>query len=100
MLGDPRENPIAAAAVRSCGDRVRFLDGGFSVAGKMYEGAAMALLVSCRREEHPGSVVTLLYGVTPQALGRVARLLFFTGGRVMWSFRKAPWLHGEIGRIG
>jgi aminopeptidase N len=79
VLGDPRENPIAAAAVRSCGDRVRFLDGGFSVAGKMYEGAAMALLVSCRREEHPGSVVTLLYGVTPQALGRVARLLFFYG---------------------
>ena len=79
VLGDPRENPVAAAAVRSCGDHVRFLDGGFSVAGKMYEGAAMALLVSCRREEHPGSVVTLLYGVTPQALGRVARLLFFYG---------------------
>ena len=30
-------------------------------------------------EDHPGSVVTWLYGVTPQALGRVARLLFFYG---------------------
>ncbi len=79
LLGDPRENPIAAAAARSCSDHVRFLDGGFSVAGHTYEGAAMALLVSCRRDEHPGSVVTLLYGVTPQALVRVARLLFFYG---------------------
>lgn len=79
LLGDPRENPMAAAALRSCGDHVRFLDSGFSVAGKTYEGAALALLASCRREEHPGSVVTLLYGVTPQALGRVARLLFFYG---------------------
>jgi aminopeptidase N len=49
------------------------------VAGKTYEGAGMALLVSCRRSDQPGSVVTLLYGVTPQALGRMGRLLFFYG---------------------
>jgi len=79
LLGDPRENPVAAEALRSCGERVRLLEDGFSVAGKTYEGATMALLVSCRRDEYPGSVVTLLYGVTPQALGRVARLLFFYG---------------------
>ena len=79
LLGDPRENPLAAEAWRSCGDHVRFLDGGFSVAGKTYEGAGMALLVSCRRSDQPGSVVTLLYGVTPQALGRMGRLLFFYG---------------------
>lgn len=79
LLGDPREHSLASAAVRSCGDHVRLLDEGFSVAGRTYEGAMMALLVSCRRDEHPGSVVTLLYGVTPRALGRVARLLFFYG---------------------
>ncbi|MCI1278299.1 MAG: hypothetical protein LKG23_04855 [Nitrospira sp.] len=79
LLGDPQENPVAAEALRSCGERVRLLKDGFSVAGKTYEGATMALLVSCRRDEYPGSVVTLLYGVTPQALGRVARLLFFYG---------------------
>lgn len=39
----------------------------------------MALLVSCRRDDQPGSVVTILYGVTPPALTRVARLLFFYG---------------------
>ena len=79
VLGGPRENPAAAEALQYCSDRLRLADKGFSVEGKTYEGATMALLVSCRRDDHPGSVVTLLYGVTPQALGRVARLLFFYG---------------------
>ncbi len=79
VLGGPRENPAAAAVVRQCGDHVRLTEQGFIVDGKAYEGATMAVLMSCRRDDHPGSVVTLLYGVTPQALGRVARLLFFYG---------------------
>ncbi|MCW5787945.1 MAG: hypothetical protein KIT49_10685 [Nitrospira sp.] len=79
VLGGPRDNPAAAAVVQQCRDHFRLTDNGFFVDGKSYAGAGMALLVSCRREDHPGSVVTLLYGVTPQALGRVARLLFFYG---------------------
>ncbi|MCW5800150.1 MAG: hypothetical protein KIT40_16765 [Nitrospira sp.] len=79
VLGGPPENPAATDMLRYCGDHVRFTEKGFAVEGKAYEGATMALLVSCRRDDHPGSVVTLLYGVTPQALTRVARLLFFYG---------------------
>lgn len=79
LLGDPREHPAATEALRYCGDRLRFIEGGFTVDGKTFEGAAKALLLSCRRDDHPGSVVTLLYGVTPQALARVSRLLFFYG---------------------
>ena len=79
VLGGPGENPAATDVLRNCGDHVHVTDKGFTVEGQSYEGATMALLVSCRRQDHPGSVVTLLYGVTPQALGRVARLLFFYG---------------------
>ncbi|MBS0171723.1 MAG: hypothetical protein JSR62_15350 [Nitrospira sp.] len=79
VLGGPQDNPAAEAVVRQCGDHLRLHDQGFAVDGKTYDGAGMAMLVSCRRQDHPGSVVTLLYGVTPQALGRVARLLFFYG---------------------
>jgi hypothetical protein len=79
MLGGPRENPIALEVLRYCGDRLRLSDKEFSVQGRTYEGPSMALLVSCRRDDQPGSVVTLLYGVTPRALERVARLLFFYG---------------------
>lgn len=79
ILGNPRESRFAATALRYCGDHVRLTDNGFSVEGRTYEGSTMALLASCRRDDHPGSVVTFLYGVTPQALSRVARLLFFYG---------------------
>jgi hypothetical protein len=79
VLGGPGENPTAADMLRYCGDRLRFTGKGFAVDGKAYEGATMALLMSCRRDDQPDSVVTILYGVTPQALGRVSRLLFFYG---------------------
>lgn len=87
LLGGPQENPAASAALRDCGDRVRLTDHGFSLEGRTYEGSTMALLVSCRRENQPGSVVTLLYGVTSKALGRVARLLFFYGWQSYVVFR-------------
>jgi len=79
VLGGPGENPAATDMLRYCGDRLRFTEQGFAVQGKLYEGPTMAVLLSCRRDDHPGSVVAMLYGVTPQALTRVARLLFFYG---------------------
>ncbi len=79
VLGNPRENPASLQALRYCVDHLRLTDNGFSVESRMFEGPTMALLASCRRDDYPGSVVTFLYGVTPQALSRVARLLFFYG---------------------
>lgn len=79
VMGGPGENPAATGMLGYCGDRFQFTDKGFAVQGKVYEGPTMAVLLSCRRDDHPGSVVTMLYGVTPQALTRVARLLFFYG---------------------
>lgn len=79
VLGGPGGIPAVTPLLQYCGDHVRFTEKGFGVEGKTYEGATMALLVSCRRDDQLGSVVTILYGVTPQALTRVARLLFFYG---------------------
>ena len=70
----------AQAAVRThCGDRFEATPAGFRIDGETYEGPTMAVLVSCARRGVPGSVVTLLHGVTPEALSKVARLLFFYG---------------------
>lgn len=79
VLGGPDENPAATDMLRYCGDHLHMIANGFAVDGKTYEGVTKALLISCRRDDQPGSVATMLYGVTPQALGRVARLLFFYG---------------------
>ncbi|MEX5217831.1 MAG: hypothetical protein NW701_08395 [Nitrospira sp.] len=63
----------------SCGDRLEVTPAGFKVAGTAYEGPGVALLISCPRHGAPGSVVSLLHGMTPEALSKVARLLFFYG---------------------
>ena len=79
LLGHNRDSKLSAKALQYCGDHVHLADDGFSVEGRRYEGPTMALLASCRRDDQPGSVVTILYGVTAPALSRVARLLFFYG---------------------
>lgn len=47
--------------------------------GTSHEGPGTATLVTCHRIDQPGSVVTLLYAITPQAAVKVSRLLFFYG---------------------
>lgn len=47
----------------------------------------MAVLVSCRHPDRPGSVVTLFYGLTPAAAAKVERLLFFYGWQSYLVFR-------------
>jgi aminopeptidase N len=62
-----------------CGRKVHLREGGVTVDGKPYDGPAIAALVSCHRRDHPGSVLTWLYAVSPSAATTVARLLFFYG---------------------
>lgn len=87
----PREGSVlvlgsgeSRAAVQSvlaphCGNRISLVDRSFLVDGVVYEGAGTALLASCHRVDRPGSVITLLYAMTPQAASTISRLLFFYG---------------------
>jgi hypothetical protein len=77
LLGSDQQ--VASMIQKSCGDTVHIAAGGFTVKGITYEGPDLALLVSCRRSDVPGSVISLLHGVTPASLSTVARLLFFYG---------------------
>ena len=49
---------------------------------------AVAVLLSCHRSDQPGSVVSWLYAVSPQAATNVARLLFFYGWNTVIVFRE------------
>jgi aminopeptidase N len=80
LLGGPeQQGSIQTMIAPHCGTRVTLTDAGFVIDGTSYEGPGMAVLLSCHRLDEPGSVVTLLYAVSPQAVARVARLLFFYG---------------------
>ena len=80
VLGDPESRSgIQSILANHCGARATLNDKGVSVMGTAYEGPGLAMLVSCHRADLPGSVVTVLYAATPQAVAKVARLLFFYG---------------------
>ena len=52
---------------------------GFRVDAKEYQGEGMALLLSVRNPDNPSHIVTLFYGLTPDAVKPVAPLLFYYG---------------------
>ena len=80
VLGGPESRSrIQAILTKHCGERAALNGRGVTVMGTAHEGPGLALLVSCHRADRPGSVVTVLYAATPQALAKVARLLFFYG---------------------
>ena len=80
LLGGPEHRDTIEAMVSPhCGDRVSLTETGFVIDGTSHEGPGMAVLLTCHRLDAPGSVVTLFYAANPQAVTRVARLLFFYG---------------------
>jgi hypothetical protein len=87
VLGGPGLNGAAAVMSRICGDEVRIERDRFTVGGRTYEGPSMAVLVSCRAPGSPTSVVSLFYGLSPEAAAKVARLLFFYGWQSYLVFR-------------
>jgi len=80
ILGGPEaRSSIQSILADHCGERASLNDSGVTVMGTAYEGPGVALLASCHRVDRPGSVVTVLYAASPQAVAKVARLLFFYG---------------------
>lgn len=79
LAGADQQGVVQAIVKESCGDLVTLGNVGFQIEGQTYEGPTMAALFSCHRAQAPGSVITVLYGVTPQAVAKVSRLLFYYG---------------------
>ncbi|HJS67658.1 MAG TPA: M1 family aminopeptidase [Nitrospiraceae bacterium] len=80
VLGGPESRqPIQTILADHCGERVALDNGGVTVMGTAHAGPGLALLASCHRANRPGSVVTVLYATSPEAVTKVARLLFFYG---------------------
>ena len=80
ILGGPESRSgTQSILARHCGEHATLNDKGVTLMGTEHEGPGLAFLVSCHRVDRPGSVVTVLYAASPQAVAKVARLLFFYG---------------------
>jgi hypothetical protein len=80
VLAGPDQQSLVQSIVReSCGNLAVLGSEGFQIDGQTHSGPAAAALLSCRRTDVPGSVVTVLYGGTSQAVAKVSRFLFYYG---------------------
>ena len=79
LTGAGQPQAVSKLVRDSCGDRVDLRETGFQLDGQAYEGPKLAVLFSCPRAHVPGSVITVLYGVTPGAVEKLSRFLFYYG---------------------
>ena len=79
LTGEGQPQAVSKLVRDSCGDSVDLRTTGFQIDGQAYEGPKMAVLFSCHRTQVPGSVITVLYGVTPGAVEKLSRFLFYYG---------------------
>jgi hypothetical protein len=79
LAGPEQQKAVQSIVQESCGDLATLGNAGFQIDGQTHDGPAMAVLFSCRRANVPGSALTVLYGVTPQAVAKVSRFLFYYG---------------------
>lgn len=79
LAGADQRQAVQSMVQESCGDRVALGERGFQIDGQAYDGLKMAMLFSCHRANVPDSVITVLYGVTPGAVEKVSRFLFYYG---------------------
>src|SRR5881296_1977302 len=79
LLGGPNAGSAYAWAKRGLPPGVDLRPDGFRVGGKDYQGSGMALLLSFRNPDDPTHVVSVFYGLSPEAVKPVSRLLFFYG---------------------
>ncbi|TKB77568.1 MAG: M1 family metallopeptidase [Nitrospira sp.] len=79
LAGVDQRQAVQSVIQESCGDRVALGDRGFQIDGQTYDGPTLAVLFSCPRANVPGSVITVLYGVTSGAVEKLSRFLFYYG---------------------
>ena len=70
-LEDPSRNP--------CSDLVEVSDQHVTILGQSYTSPDMAFLISCPYPGRPGHIQTFFFGLSPEAMTPVSRLLFFYG---------------------
>jgi len=78
-FGRPNQNPGTGELLRWCGPRITVNEREVTIEGTTFSGDNVAILVSCANPKHPDHVGTAFFGLAPDAVSRVARLLFFYG---------------------
>lgn len=96
LAGADQRQAVQSVVQESCGDRIALGDRGFQIDGQAYDGLTMAVLFSCHRANVPGSVITVLYGVTSGAVEKLSRFLFYYGWHSFVIFQDGAVMKREV----
>ncbi len=79
IIGTPAIELLESKTLQSCNKDVQVEAGRATILGETYKGPDMAFLITCPHPTFTNHTVSLFFGLTPEAVTPVARLLFFYG---------------------
>lgn len=96
LAGAGQHRVVQSLIHESCGERVLVGPAGVQIEGQTHQGPSLAVLFSCHRAKGSGSVITVLYGVTPESVAKVSKLLFYYGWHTVVVFRDGAVIAREV----
>ncbi len=79
IVGTPAVKLLESKTLQSCNKDVQVQTGRATILGETYEEPDMAFLITCPHPNFANHTVSLFFGLTPEAIAPVSRLLFFYG---------------------
>ena len=79
IIGTPARQLLKSKTLQACNKHVQVEPGRTTILERVFEGPAMAFLITCPHPEFSNHTVTLFFGLSPKAVTPVSRLLFYYG---------------------
>ncbi len=79
IIGTPARRLLESRALKTCNQQIQMESGRVTIVGQAFEGPEMAFLVTCPHPEFSDHTISLFFGLSPEAVAPVSRLLFFYG---------------------
>jgi len=79
IIGTPARQILESKALKTCNKQVQIESGRMTIVEQAFEGPDMAFLITCAHPDFSNHTVSLFFGLSPEAVTPVARLLFFYG---------------------
>ncbi len=79
IIGTPAHQLLGSQALPTCQEHVEVKSERVTISKQPFEGPNMAFLITCPHPKYPNRTVSFFFGLSPNAVTPVARLLFFYG---------------------
>ncbi len=79
IIGTPARQLLESKTLQACNKHVQMESGHITILDQVFEGRDMVFLITCPHPNFSNHTVSLFFGLSPEAVMPVARLLFFYG---------------------